>query len=65
MHEPEISVIVPTYNRAELLRRAVQSVLKQDSCDIEIIISDKKLATKSPIIQETRFLKCCKTDDFK
>ena len=55
MHEPEISVIVPTYNRAELLRRAVQSVLKQDSCDIEIIISDNcSTDNTSKVINELR-----------
>ena len=40
MHTPEISIIIPTYNRANVLKRAVSSVLKQYSCDIELIISD-------------------------
>lgn len=35
-----ISVIIPTYNRAELLKRAAQSVLAQTYKDFELIIVD-------------------------
>jgi glycosyltransferase involved in cell wall biosynthesis len=37
---PKISVIVPTYNRAELLRSAVTSILNQTCQDFEIIVVD-------------------------
>ena len=37
---PKLSVIIPTFNRLELLKRAVKSVQEQDFKDIEIIISD-------------------------
>ncbi|MDB5233181.1 MAG: glycosyl transferase, family 2 [Hymenobacter sp.] len=37
---PTVSVIVPTFNRSELLKVAVESVLKQDFTDYEIIITD-------------------------
>jgi len=37
---PEISVIIPSYNRATLLGRAVASVQAQDFKDIEILIID-------------------------
>lgn len=37
---PEISVIIPNYNRAALLGRAVESVRAQDFEDIEILIVD-------------------------
>lgn len=37
---PEISIIIPTYNRSELLCEAIESVLKQDFTDYEIIIVD-------------------------
>lgn len=37
---PEISVIIPTYNRCHLLCDAIDSVLNQDFTDYEIIIID-------------------------
>jgi glycosyltransferase involved in cell wall biosynthesis len=37
---PLLSVIIPTYNRAELLRRALNSVLRQTFSDHEIIVVD-------------------------
>jgi len=37
---PEVSVIIPTYNRCETLKRALQSVLAQTFQDIEVIIVD-------------------------
>jgi len=37
---PTVSVIIPTYNRAHLIGRAIQSVLNQTYRDFEIIIVD-------------------------
>ena len=37
---PEVSVIIPTYNRSERVVRAVQSVLDQGVKDIEILVVD-------------------------
>ena len=37
---PLISVIIPTYNRAEVLARAVQSVLEQSFTDFELLVVD-------------------------
>lgn len=37
---PAISVIIPTYRRAALLRRAIESAQRQTLQDIEIIVSD-------------------------
>lgn len=36
----EVSVIIPTYNRGELLNRAVESVLRQEFADLELIVVD-------------------------
>ena len=36
----EISVIIPSYNRAHLLNRAIESVLRQTYQNFEIIIID-------------------------
>lgn len=37
---PSVSVIVPTYNRARTLKRAVNSILFQSYVDLEVIIVD-------------------------
>jgi glycosyltransferase involved in cell wall biosynthesis len=39
---PKVSVIIPTYNRAELLRSAIESARNQTFKDLEIIVSDDK-----------------------
>jgi glycosyltransferase involved in cell wall biosynthesis len=40
VQNPCVSVIIPTYNRAEMLIRAIRSVLKQTFKDYELIIVD-------------------------
>lgn len=37
---PQVSVVLPTYNRAYCLSRAVESVLRQTFSDIELIVVD-------------------------
>ncbi len=37
---PAISVIIPTYNRAEMLERAIDSVLMQSCQDFELLVID-------------------------
>lgn len=39
-HIPEISVILPTFNREKTLRRAVQSVIEQTFTDWELVVVD-------------------------
>ena len=40
MAKPEFSVIIPVYNRTDLLKRAVGSVLRQDFQDFEVLVID-------------------------
>ncbi len=37
---PKVSVIIPVYNRAALIGRAIRSVLDQTFCDFEVIVVD-------------------------
>ena len=37
---PEVSVIIPTYNRADMVVEAVESVLAQEMVDFELIVID-------------------------
>ena len=47
---PKVSVIIPTYNRAVLLPRAVESVLAQTCQDFEILIVDDGSADHTPAV---------------
>src|SRR5215207_1289449 len=38
--EPAVSVVLPTYNRAPLLGRSIQSVLGQSYGDFELLVID-------------------------
>lgn len=40
MRIPEVSVIIPTFNRADLLAQAIDSVLSQSYTDFELIVVD-------------------------
>jgi glycosyltransferase involved in cell wall biosynthesis len=37
---PRVSVVIPTYERCEVVARAVESVLRQDMGDLEVIVVD-------------------------
>jgi glycosyltransferase involved in cell wall biosynthesis len=58
MKEQLVSIILPTYNRAELIKRCVNSVLKQTYGNWELIISDDCSKDETPAIAE----KCTKLD---
>ncbi len=38
--KPAVSVVIPLYNKRALVRRAVESVLLQDTRGVELIIVD-------------------------
>lgn len=47
---PLVSVLIPTYNRSELLKNALDSILKQDYPNIEIIVSDNASTDSTNIV---------------
>lgn len=51
MKTPQISVIIPAYNRCELLRRAVSSVLEQSLPDFELLLIDDGSTDQTPSLQ--------------
>ena len=40
LNMPLVTIGIPTYNRAEMLKRSIESALSQDYAMIEVIISD-------------------------
>ncbi len=52
MNKPKISVVMPVYNGEKFLRKALESVLKQDFADFEfIIIDDGSTDTTADIVR--------------
>jgi glycosyltransferase involved in cell wall biosynthesis len=52
MTMPFFSVVIPTFNRGDLLPYAVQSVLKQTFEDFEIIVSDNCSSDDTPKVSK-------------
>jgi glycosyltransferase involved in cell wall biosynthesis len=51
VHKPLVSVIIPTYNRPDTLKRAIQSIKSQTYQSIEIIIvDDNSTADVDPVV---------------
>ena len=53
MNSPHVSIILPTYNRTDLLPRALQSVLDQDYDDLEIIVIDNGSSPETQIVLDS------------
>lgn len=49
---PTFSVVIPTYNRAHLLPRCLESVLRQSFQDFEVIVADDGSTDDSPQVVE-------------
>jgi len=57
MKDPFFSVIIPTYNRVEFLRIAIESVLKQTFDDYELIIIDDGSTDKTKAMIQNLYAK--------
>src|SRR3989344_3433481 len=44
---PKVSVVIPTYNRPQLVMRAIRSVLNQSLQDFEILVVDDGLKERA------------------
>ena len=49
-NKPYFSVVIPTYNCADLLNRAIDSVLAQTFQDFEIIVVDNSSTDDTDVI---------------
>lgn len=53
--QPLVSVVIPTYNRPELLKRAVMSVVAQSFSNIEVIVvDDNSIEDNSIVLDEIK-----------
>lgn len=49
---PRVTVVIPAYNRAALLKRAIDTVLSQDFADFEVlVIDDASTENLAPVIE--------------
>lgn len=64
MHQPTVSVIIPTYDRPGKLTRAVESVLSQSYRDIEIIVvNDHPDSDVCDVLPDIDVLRCIQHDE--
>ena len=52
MNKPKVSIIIPTYKRPNCLSRAVDSVLKQDYPNKEIVVVDDNEPSSYDVLYE-------------
>jgi glycosyltransferase involved in cell wall biosynthesis len=51
---PLFSVLIPSYNRPELIAKTVRSVLSSDYKDFELIVSDDRSPRQTEIVETLR-----------
>lgn len=47
---PDISVVIPTFNRADMLAQALDSALAQEGVDLEVVVSDNASDDHTPSV---------------
>src|SRR5437660_2069334 len=57
MNSPKVSICVPTFNGADYLRQAIDSVLEQDYQDFEIVIVDNCSTDQTAAVVDGLLLK--------
>jgi Glycosyl transferase family 2 len=50
MSGPAVTIVIPTYNRADWLRGAIESVLAQDYDDVEVLVVDDGSTDDTPAV---------------
>lgn len=50
---PQVSVVIPTYNRAHTVGRAVASAFAQEGVHVEVIVVDDGSSDATPVVLET------------
>lgn len=49
-YNPKVSILIPTYNRADLVVDAINSAINQKYCNIEVIINDNNSSDDTSIV---------------
>lgn len=53
MTTPDVSVVIPSHDRADLVGRAITSVLDQEGCDIQVLVVDDGSTDDTPEVLDT------------
>jgi glycosyltransferase involved in cell wall biosynthesis len=64
VYVPDVSVIIPTYNRVEFICKAVRSCLSQANCNIEIIVVDDGSSDNTQAVLKHTFVEIFQNETF-